>query len=237
MNIYEHSFEVQYADLDTENKLSVYSFFKYFQEMGCLHAASLGYGINDIPRTGFAWILLDWKVQIFNYPKWNDKINIKTWPSKAELASCFRDFEMYNENGEKIAIATSRWVFFDVNKKRISKLTEEVSRAFTIVDKRVFNTEIAKLEDPAGSTFAIDYTVLKRDIDTNLHVNNLNYISIALEALPVEMPKCPTIEVMYKKQCILGDKIKCFYKKEETSNIVTIKSEDLGSLHAIAKFL
>ena len=48
-------------------------------------------------QTGFVWILLDWKIKILSRPYWNDKIVIKTWPSKADLLSCYRDFEMYTE--------------------------------------------------------------------------------------------------------------------------------------------
>ena len=41
---------------------------------------------------------------------------------------------------------------------------------------------------------------------------------------------------MYKKQCLLGDEIVCFYTKvTDNEHIVTIKSKDLKVLHAIVK--
>ena len=43
------------------------------------------------------------------------------------------------------------------------------------------------------------------------------------------------IEIIYKTQIKLGDKIVCLYTKEENKHIVTIKSEDEKTLHAIVE--
>ena len=40
---------------------------------------------------------------------------------------------------------------------------------------------------------------------------------------------------MYKKQIRVNDEFKCLYTKEENQNIVTMKSEDENTLHAIIK--
>ena len=109
---------------------------------------------------------------------------------------------------------------------------------FPITDKRVFETEIEKLLEPKTSNSSFEYTVLRKDIDSNNHVNNLNYINIALEALPFDVYEKETysnIEIMYKKQCLLGETIKCLYSFEDGAHIVTMKSEDLSTLHAIVR--
>jgi medium-chain acyl-[acyl-carrier-protein] hydrolase len=239
MNVYNQEFLIQYADIDPKNRLSIYGFFKYLQEIACIHAETLGYGLNSAPRTGFVWILLDWKVKILDYPKWNEKILVKTWPSKADLISCYRDFEIYNEKNELIAYATSKWILFDISKKRISKVTPEVRNVFSPIEKRVFENEIEKLEEPAEYESSSTYTISRRDIDTNGHVNNLNYIHFALDALPeniYENQKFNHIEIMYKKQCLLGDTICSLYTSGKDESIVTIKSKDFSKLHAIVRF-
>ena len=43
------------------------------------------------------------------------------------------------------------------------------------------------------------------------------------------------IEIMYKKQIKYGEPITCIYTMEENQNIVTIKSQDEKTLHAIVK--
>lgn len=74
-------------------------------------------------------------------------------------------------------------------------------------------------------------------MDTNKHVNNLNYVDFALETLPEDVYETTTfhnIEVMYKKQCIFGDKISCLYTlNSEGKHVITMKSDDLENLHVI----
>ena len=71
------------------------------------------------------------------------------------------------------------------------------------------------------------------------HVNNLYYLDFAYDALPENLWDKPfnNLEILYKKQIKLGDTIKCFYTYDEINNyhIVTIKSEDLQTVHSIVK--
>ena len=239
MNLYECDFLVDYVDVDKNGKISDWGFFKHLQEIGCLHADCLGYGLNDTFKTGLAWVLLDWKLQIFKRPVWKDKIHIRTWPSKTELACNFRDYEIYDETGNKLAIATSRWVLYDLNKRHIVKLTPDIVERFAPCGISVFDSEIEKLPEPEDMDVTFEYTVLRRDIDSNSHVNNLNYINFAKEALPEDVYAIDfsSIDVMYKKQCLVGSQIVGLYKKvSDDEHVVVIRSKDLTDLHAIVKF-
>ncbi len=41
---------------------------------------------------------------------------------------------------------------------------------------------------------------------------------------------------MYKKEAKLGDTIKCFYSKIDTSHYIVMKTEDEKTVHCIVKF-
>ena len=236
MNVYEQNFIVEYIDVDHSGMLSNWGFFKVLQEIGCLHADELGFGFTNSSKTGLAWVLLDWKLQIFKRPHWKDEILVRTWPSRIHSIRCNRDYEIFDKSGNRLAIATSEWVLFNLNKRSVSKLTPEVTASFTPVPNFVFDTPIEKLLEPESVDSSFEYTVLKRDIDSNEHMNNLNYILLANEFLP-NTSSFSRIDVMYKKQCLVGNKIMCLYKKvSEDEHVVTIKSEDLKELHAIIKF-
>ena len=78
----------------------------------------------------------------------------------------------------------------------------------------------------------------KRPFQKLNHVHNIYYLDFAYEALPEKIyrnDECNNIEIMYKKQIKLGDRIICKYCKEENSHIISIKSEDDKILHAIIK--
>ncbi len=238
-NVFEYDFEIQYADIDSKNHLTDYALLKYLQEVATIHASVLNYGLYDTPRIRTVWLLLDWKLQVISRPAWHQKIHIKTWPSKNDLSSCYRDFEVYDDTGKCICIATSKWVLFNIDTHKINRFTSQYQEAFPLYNKRVFNSEIEKLKEPDHFDCQTNYTILRRDIDTNLHVNNLNYLLFAYEALPKEVfdnSDFENIDIMYKKQCLLGDQIICFYTKiSDNEHIITIKSHDLKILHSIIK--
>ena len=233
--MYEKDFTVEYVDVDSNNKLSNYGIFKYLQEMGCLHADACKCGINDVERISACWILLDWKLHVFYRPSWNTHFHIKTWLSKIDQVSCYRDFEITGIGGEKIAVATSRWVLVDIHSGHITKITQDIVEAFGITNSSLCEERIEKIIEPEVYENTFKYTILKRDIDTNKHLNNLNYILLASEMLP-DNTYYSRIDVMYKKQCFLNDTIVFKSHMENDECIVSVKSLDEKILHAIIKF-
>ena len=104
------------------------------------------------------------------------------------------------------------------------------------VDKRVFEEEIDKLKEPENYQNSIIYETKRKDIDIIGHMHNLYYLDLAYEALPEEVyNKRPfnEIEIMYKKEIKLGDRVVCKYSCENNKHIVVIKSQDESVLHAI----
>ena len=232
--MYECDFKVQYVDIDSYGHLSEYGLLKYLQEIACLHADSRGFGLKDTENNRLAWIILNWQIDFISKPLWNTGIHIKTWASNIDNVSCYRDFEVTDDIGNKVAIASSKWVLVNIDTHHITKITPEIKTAFEPIEPSVFNGELAKLQEPENFDSCFDYTILRRDIDTNQHLNNLNYIMLAKEALP-EIMSFNHIEVLYKHQCILGDKVVFLCKKENNGYIIALKNEDKTVLHSIIK--
>ena len=232
--MFEYDFKVQYVDIDSSGFLSEYGLLKNLQEIACLHADSRGFGLNDTQNNRLAWVILSWKIDFISRPLWNTSIHIKTWASNIDNVSCERDFEVTDENGNKVAIATSKWVLINIDTHHISKITSEIRQAFEPTASSVFEGELNKLESPESFDYCFKYTILRRDIDTNQHLNNLNYIMLAKETLP-ELIDFNHIEVLYKHQCLLGDKMVFLCKKYDNCYIISIKCEDDDVVHAIVK--
>lgn len=76
-------------------------------------------------------------------------------------------------------------------------------------------------------------------MDVNQHVNNTNYIDFAYEVLPKELyENCDfkNVEIEYKHELRLGDKIDCIYTKPANDeHIVTIKNSNTGVVNAVVK--
>lgn len=238
MNIYSHKLTINFSDVNQNNQLSNKGILRLMQEVAGIHSGTLGYGVNDVPKTGLAWLLLNWKLKVFSRPNTNAELTINTWTRSENPLFSYRDFEVYDTNNNLIAIATSKWVLFNVNKKSITKLTPEIKEKYACIDKFAFeNSFNEKLKEPQNLEFVMDYTIQRRDIDTNHHVNNLNYLDYAYEALPEDVYfniNFSNVEIMYKHEAKLGDTISVFYSNtEENNHIISIKDKEGKKLHAI----
>lgn len=233
----EHNFFVGLGDIDFNNNLKIKSLLGYLEDVGGIHSNVVGYGLLDIPVKKRSWVLLNWKVKILKRPRYAETLKVKTWAYGMDKIYALRDFEVHNEKGELVVIATSKWVCLDTEKKAIIRIDDEMKNAYTLENKKVFDGEIEKLKEPDGNYIQEEILQVTRDmIDVNHHVHNLNYIDFASHILPYEIMQSATnIEVMYKKEIKENDKIRCKYTIQNGEHFVVIKTEDDSVLHAIIK--
>ena len=240
MSVFNYDYTVKYFDIGKNNKLTLKSLVAIMQEAAGGHSDTAGYGLNDIPKTHFTWLLLSWKVEMFSHPQVNEVLHIKTWPRKLEKFYCYRDFEVFDSKENLVAIASSKWVAFDLDNKKIMKVDPSIIDAYGgNVDKSVFiNPFEEKISVPENLKLNFEYEIQRRDIDTNGHVNNSYYIDFALETLDDEIynqNEFNNLEIFYKKEIKYQEKIHCYYSFENNQHIITIKSQDDSIVHAIVK--
>ena len=146
---------------------------------------------------------------------------------------------MFDEKENLVIKATSKWTMIDIRTSKLVELTPEITRPYECEKNKIFEQGFDfKIKEPMEKKSFINYKVMRRDIDINKHVHNLYYLDFAYEALPENVyntNKFNNVEIMYKRQIKLDDNIICYYTQNENENIVTIKSEDDKTLHAIIK--
>ena len=239
MGIYSEEYIIKYSDIGKSNKLTLKALTNYLQEVACAHSDLVGYGLNDEPRTHIAWLLLDWKIQMFSHPRHREKITISTWPKSFQKIYSYRDFEIIDSSNNIIGIASSKWLLINPETKKFEKPPINMVNDFGIVDKSVFKTSLdEKPKEPVNQSLNFIYDIQRRDIDTNGHVNNLHYIDYALETLPANIyntTEFDNLEIHYKKEIKYGEIINCYYSYEDNKHIITIKNKDNSVLHSIIK--
>lgn len=236
--IFEKNYTIGSRDIRADHKASNKAFLKYLENIACKHSDEVGYGINTIEKTKVVWILLDWKFKVIERPIYGQTIKVRTWSRKMEKCYAYRDFEVYDENENKLAIATTRWVLLDVDTRKIQRLPESLAEEYKSEPERsVFEEEIDKLREQQAEDISIKLKIRRTDIDINNHVNNLNYLDLAYEALPEHIynSDLKNVRITYKHQIEPGETVNISYLKEETKNIITIKDENKENLHAIVE--
>lgn len=241
MATFEHNFEISFRDVNKNSVVSTRRLLECLEDVGSLQSDEVGYGFRNIEETNLTWVLLYWKIRIFERPRSGQAIKVRTWARNSTKAYTFRDFKMYDANNNLIAIATSKWALLNAQTMKIEKITPEIINKYDPEIISVFDgeTEISKLIEPKEYSSTFTYTILRKDIDINNHVHNISYLDLAYEALPEDVYsniEFNNIEIMYKKETKLGEIVKCLYSNIDGEHYVTIKSEDEKILHSIIKF-
>jgi len=234
--IYESKFTINFRDVDKDNKIKPSSIMQYMQEAGGLQSDELGEGVNYKHITNTVWILIGWKMKIFNNNiSWNEECFVKTWSRKIEKLYSYREYEFRDEEDNLVAIATSKWVFLDINANTFKTPPEDLIQKYDSEDKSLFEEEIEKLKEPKDLEKNFTYIVQKRDIDTNNHMNNTIYLNVAENVLP-ENANINEVEILYKKECKLSETVNVFsYEVSTNEIIVVIKNNDDTKTHTILK--
>lgn len=208
----KEEFKVGVKDIDKNFEISNKAILEIFENVGGYHSDLIGYGTLDIPKTKRSWILLEWQLEVIKRPKYGEKLIAKTWARKCSKFFTYRDFEIYNENGEKCIIGTSKWTWIDTSTGKMAKIEEDIDVKYGAEENHVFPEEdILKIYEPKEYTDSKTYTVIRRDIDINNHMHNIYYLDLAEEALPASIYNLKpynNLRITYKKGIKLRRKSK-----------------------------
>lgn len=204
---------VSYADVAQDGNLSHAGMLRILQEAAACASAACGFGFRDIPRNGVCWVLTGWRLQLSERPDWKSRITVHTWPRSVDGFLSDRDFEIFTD-GRVIGRCTSRWFLVNPATGRVTRVTDAVRSAYTLNDRRMFDTDIPS-NGMSASDAPVTFThrVERRDLDTYRHVNNLRYLDFALEALPEDVYHSlpATVDIVYRKQILPNTEIRCLY--------------------------
>lgn len=212
---------VRYSEVDSGNRMKLPAIINYFQDCTTFQSEDMGMGHQTLEKHGKVWILSSWQIEVDRYPFIGEKIKVDTWSTGFEGIYGHREFRMRTESGEVVAWAHSLWLYMDVKKGRPTRPDEETQQAYG--EEHLMEREILprKIALPKETEACESFPVLRCQIDTNEHVNNCQYIQMALEVLP-ECGHAGKIRVEYKKSAVLGDRIYPGIATDEERKIVEL---------------
>ena len=140
--ILENEYTIKLSEIGKGNKVTNKAILSYLEDIGGIHSNKAGYGVREIEDTHLSWILLGWRLQVIRRPKYTEKIKIKTWSKGVVKFYTYRDFEVYDEQGNLIIKASSKWVLLDIEKGKIVRIESELMNKYEPeTNKVVFGME------------------------------------------------------------------------------------------------
>ena len=229
--MYSFKSRVRFSETDTNRKLSITGLMNYLQDCSIFQSEDVGVGFAHVQKTKKSWLLSAWNVEVIRRPDVAEEISIATWPYDFKGIYGLRNFAILDKEGSYLVKADSCWFLTDIETGRPVRLTEDETSLYPVVEPRLDMEDLPrKITLPKEMSFFGSVPVMKQHLDTNLHVNNAQYVAIAAEVLPEGAEICG-IRAEYRKAAVLGDVLALKVANEGSKYVVSLCTED-GSVYA-----
>lgn len=183
--IWQDPYKIASYMVDFEKKLTLSFLLSLMQESAWEHAAHLGQGHHETSARGVAWVIVRQRIEMWQWPLWEEVMTLRTWLRPPSAAMVVRDFEFYL--GEhQIGRAAAHWITIDEAHRRPVRLGFPDNPAlFRQHDHLDF--EPRKLSLPSGLVRLEEFQVRNSDLDLHGHANNTRFADWLLNSLPLAM--------------------------------------------------
>ncbi len=208
--MYQFKSRVRYSETDPDAKLSYLGMMNYLQDCSTFQSEDAGVGVRFLKSVNKAWLLTSWNIEIERRPELGEEIVIATWPYDFKGIYGYRNFSIKDESGNMLVKADSLWFLYDTANDIPIRVTEEDEAPYGVCEPRLDIEKLSrKISLPDVMYEAARLHVSRHQIDTNLHVNNAQYIDMVREALPESAAgkEITGIRAEYRKAAVLGDEI------------------------------
>ncbi|WP_122644351.1 acyl-[acyl-carrier-protein] thioesterase [Luxibacter massiliensis] len=204
--MYSFDSRVRYSEVDHRGTLTLPGLINYFQDCSTFQSEDIGLGLHVLKERRRAWLLSYWQVVVDRFPALGEKITVGTFATGFKGLYGERNFLMKDGTGLQVACANSIWVFMDIQKGRPVRPSEEDILPYGLEPPLEMDYEGRKIKISGHGEGLSPFPVQKSHIDTNEHVNNCQYVQMALELLPGDT-FVHQLRVEYKKSAVYGDMI------------------------------
>ena len=230
--MYQFKSRVRYSETGVDARLSLMGIMNYMQDCSTFQSEDCGVGLAYLEEKNRAWLLSSWQIQILRRPALGEEITICTWPYEVKGIYALRNFMILDRDGSDLVKANSCWFLLDTEAGKPVRVTREDVDAYGDEEPKLsMDYAPRKIRLPENLEEKPSFPVRKYHIDTNEHVNNCQYVQMALEVLPEET-RVRQIRVEYKKSAVLGDVIFPKVAREE-NRIVTELCDENGKPYAV----
>lgn len=233
--MYTFESRIRYSETDSAGKLTMAALINYFQDCSTFHSEDVGLGIRYLQDRKLVWVLSSWQIVVERYPLMGEKVTVGTQPYDMKGFLGYRNFWMTDADGKYIAKANTLWSLLNTETAKPSAVPEEMLQGYGLGDKLEMDYAPRKIAIPQGGSAREPITVNRHHLDTNHHVNNQQFVQMAMDFLPEDYVVWQ-LRAEYKKQAFLND-VMLSYVAAESGKVVVSMTDGSGSPYVIVEFL
>ena len=229
--MYSLKYKVTTSTCDSEGKLKLYSALQMMQDCSEMWIDSEPGVKQYFTEQNMAQLLATRQVEIVRVPNYKEELTVMTSVYGMKPMFGFRNTFIYDSQGKPCYKTWSMGAFVDKAAGKLKRVDEATIQSMTLDPKLDMDYKDRRIILPKdGGEVLEPIKVLRADIDYNRHLNNANYVRMAMELLPEDFA-VNGLRVEYRVAAKLGDMlVPTIYRHDNVIIISLSIGEDVSAI-------
>ena len=203
--MYSLKYKVTTSTCDSEGRLKLYSALQMMQDCSEMWIDSEPGVKQYFAEQNMAQLLASRQVEIIRVPEYKEELTVTTSVYGMKPMFGFRNTFIYDAEGEPCYKTWSMGAFVDKSNGKLKRVDDATIASMALEPQLEMTYKDRRIILPKEGGETLDpIRVLRADIDYNKHLNNANYIRMAMELLPEDF-EVKGLRVEYRMPAKLGD--------------------------------
>ncbi len=203
--MYSLNYKVTTSTCDSEGRLKLYSALQMMQDCSEMWIDSEPGVKQYFTEQNMAQLLAFRQVEIIRVPQYKEELTVTTSVYGMKPMFGFRNTFIRDAEGKPCYKTWSMGAFVDLSNGKLKRVDDATIASMTLEPQLEMNYRDRRIILPKENGEMLEpIKVLRADIDYNKHMNNANYVRMAMELLP-ENFVVKGLRVEYRIAAKLGD--------------------------------
>lgn len=229
--MYSLHFKVTTSTCDSEGRLKLYSALQMMQDCSEMWIDSEPQVKDYFARENMTQLLASRQVEIVRVPDFKEELTVTTSVYGMKPMFGFRNTFIYDAEGKPCYRTWSMGAFVDKANGKLKRVDDTVAGSLLIEPQLEMDYKDRRIILPKTEGEVLEpVKVMRADIDYNKHLNNANYVRMAMELLPEDF-EIKGLRVEYRVAAKLGDMLVPTIYKHDGVIIVSLSiGEDVSAI-------
>lgn len=203
--MYSLKYKVSTSTCDSDGRLKLYSALQMMQDCSEMWIDSEPGVKQYFTEENMAQLLASRQVEIIRVPEYKEELTVTTSVYGMKPMFGFRNTFIYDAEGRPCYRTWSMGAFVDKSNGKLKRVDDATIASMNLEPQLEMNYRDRRIILPKESGQIPDpIKVLRADIDYNKHLNNANYVRMAMELLPEDF-EVKGLRVEYRVAAKYGD--------------------------------
>ena len=229
--MYSLKYKVTTSTCDSEGRLKIFSALQMMQDCSEMWIDSEPGVKQYFTEHNMAQLLATRQVEIVRVPEYKEELTVTTSVYGMKPMFGFRNTFIYDAQGKPCYKTWSMGAFVDKAAGKLKRVDDATIQSMTLDTKLDMDYKDRRIILPKdGGEVLEPIKVLRADIDYNKHMNNANYVRMAMELLPEDLV-VTGLRVEYRVAAKLGDMlVPTIYRHDNTIIISLSIGEEVSAI-------